>query len=183
MTGTDRSNNVALTDVAVSDSFDPDLAASDLSNINEGEIKNADNEGEIKNAENVSYYHDAEYADYLSKRESENWLLDHTEDYAVAVTTKLFGSKITSSIIYEDTFVWKAEHLNCILLKAGYEPISKQSALGIHRMIVDESTTEIELMSVAANEKPQSVQVPEESKFQHIFLSVCATYQQRPQPY
>ena len=82
----------------------------------------------------------------------------------MAVTTKLFGSKITISMKYKDTFVWKAEHLNHQLLKAGYEPISKESALRIHRMIIDESTTKIELISVVADKKPQSVQVPEESK-------------------
>ena len=88
-------------------------------------------------------------------------------------------TRITSSKKYDDTFVWKTEHLNRQILRSGYEPISKQSALSIHRMIWDESTPEIELMSVAADARLHGVQTREESELQHI-LSVCARYQQRP---
>lgn len=156
------------------------------------------NEGKIENSENVCYYNDAVYTDYLpsdsdiliqkgvlkyamSKRESEDWSLDCAEDYAVAVTTKIFGSKITSSKKYKDTFVWKTEHLNRQLFRSGYKPISNQSAMGIHRIIADESTTEVEVMLVVADSRLHSVQTREESELQHI-LSVCARYQQRPRP-
>ena len=156
------------------------------------------NEGEIENSENVGYYNNAQYNDYqpsnsdtllqnvvlkytMSKREYENWALDQAEDYAVAITTKLFGSKVMRSKKYNDTFVWKTEHLNSQLLRLGYEPISSQSAVRIHRMILDESTTEIKLMLAAADALLHSVQTHEEPELQHI-LSVCARYQKRPQP-
>ena len=54
-----------------------------------------------------------------------------------------------------------------------------ETAVVIHRMIGNESTNEIEMMSVAADEKLRDVRTRDKLELQHV-LSVCAAYQQRP---
>lgn len=117
----------------------------------------------------------------MSKRESEGWSLDWAEDYAVVVTTKLFGSNMTSSKLYKDMFVWGNDHVNHKLLGRGYKPISDKTAVVIHRMIGNESTNEIKLMSVTVDEELRDVHTRDKLELQHV-LSVFAAYQQRPRP-
>ena len=153
---------------------------------------------ENKNGRNGEYYEDSSYKDYqpkdspillrkaimkhaMSKRESENWSLDRAEDYAVAITTKMFGSKITSSSKYDNMYLWKIDYVNSQLLNSGYEPITTDTAAAIKRMMWQESTLKLDLISIAADEELDSVSDRNEAEIQHI-LSVCARYQEKPRP-